>query len=678
MSELALGVPVAFPAELIAVAGVSQIFFMLHKVGVSLRCSDGSAKILRFVDFKRVLQRRRFQRQTALEIFLKSGKSYFVNFTQHESFAVLAQLAERIPADLEVFVQRGISSQLFAAMPFTEEWVNHEISSFEYLMRLNIFGGRSFNDVTQYPIFPWTIADLSSSYLNFEKQSTFRDLRKSMVGADETVLNAIMTENLAQHEQTFILNRYILTASDVFLYLSNLETFGTQCAEEKANTFSELFKRMSQSTSRYSETIPEFYTMPEIFPQNFEFPPWSHNSAFEFIYLQRKALESERVSQQLHHWIDLIWGVKRKSDQCFHAFRAELYPETPGQAQLLTESGIVAAALFQSPHPKRQPLARSLLNESVSVSLSSSNILFAEFHFQDTTRYSVVAVDDKGDLFRTVISFAPNSPKAKGRTARPSTPIPGFANLNFAGRLRPHRFCDLGDDLAIIDGASGSVWLTGSARRSVHVDETAILCLAADRDIFVSGGRDSILRVFSRAGANLLFSIPLYRGDISCAAVSVPFGLIACGTRDGFLMLCSLHRRLITRVIDLGGRRPSRLLITEAWGFVVLSSKAVVDGGVTHAIEVYNVNGGSIRRREIPRPVVAWAAWRSAAGFDYILFAGDQGKVMQCEVFWLDISNVPGSKVGPGIVAIRYARNELGIVIASRNGDALLLPFDHA
>ena len=33
------------------------------------------------------------------------------------------------------------------------------ISNAEYLMLLNFAGNRSFNDPTQYPVFPWVVAD---------------------------------------------------------------------------------------------------------------------------------------------------------------------------------------------------------------------------------------------------------------------------------------------------------------------------------------------------------------------------------------------------------------------------------------------------------------------------------------------------------------------------------------
>ena len=38
------------------------------------------------------------------------------------------------------------------ASNITDRWVNREISNFEYLMHLNALAGRSYSDVTQYPV----------------------------------------------------------------------------------------------------------------------------------------------------------------------------------------------------------------------------------------------------------------------------------------------------------------------------------------------------------------------------------------------------------------------------------------------------------------------------------------------------------------------------------------------
>ena len=41
-------------------------------------------------------------------------------------------------------------------------------------------------------------------------------------------------------------------------------------------------------------------------------PPWAYNSPRLFSKMNKKALESQYVSQQINNWIDLIFGYKQK------------------------------------------------------------------------------------------------------------------------------------------------------------------------------------------------------------------------------------------------------------------------------------------------------------------------------------------------------------------------------
>lgn len=45
------------------------------------------------------------------------------------------------------------------------QWQRGHLSNYEYLLHLNNLADRSCNDLSQYPIFPWVIADYTNKYL---------------------------------------------------------------------------------------------------------------------------------------------------------------------------------------------------------------------------------------------------------------------------------------------------------------------------------------------------------------------------------------------------------------------------------------------------------------------------------------------------------------------------------
>jgi hypothetical protein len=40
-------------------------------------------------------------------------------------------------------------------------WRRWEITNFDYLMQLNTLAGRTYNDLNQYPVFPWVLQNYS-------------------------------------------------------------------------------------------------------------------------------------------------------------------------------------------------------------------------------------------------------------------------------------------------------------------------------------------------------------------------------------------------------------------------------------------------------------------------------------------------------------------------------------
>lgn len=50
----------------------------------------------------------------------------------------------------------------------TAAWRSGRLDNFSYLLFCNLAAGRSFNDLAQWPVFPWVLTDYSSQHLDLD------------------------------------------------------------------------------------------------------------------------------------------------------------------------------------------------------------------------------------------------------------------------------------------------------------------------------------------------------------------------------------------------------------------------------------------------------------------------------------------------------------------------------
>ena len=133
--------------------------------------------IIKIKDIEEIIVRRFLYDYRACEIFLKSGKSYYFNLYQKEN------VINKLFKSLEKFDElkdKIISNPIkyFKDKKYYEQWVDDEMTTYQYLLYINKFSSRSYNDVNQYPIFPWIFRETSlGSYRDKEKLPKFRDLQ---------------------------------------------------------------------------------------------------------------------------------------------------------------------------------------------------------------------------------------------------------------------------------------------------------------------------------------------------------------------------------------------------------------------------------------------------------------------------------------------------------------------
>lgn len=226
----------------------------------------------------------------------------------------------------------------------TELWRQRRISNFEYLMILNRMAGRTFNDIAQYPVFPWVLSDYASEKIDLSDSRAYRDLSKP-VGALNPDRLAQLLERYKELEdfgfaenERFLYGSHYSSPGVILHYMIRQEPFTSMAVDLQSGRFdcpdrlffdlAESWKSCNTSSSDVKELIPEFFTLPELFLNTNKFPlgktqngrvidsvglpPWAKGSAYEFVKIHRLALESEYVSRNLHHWVDLVFGYKQR------------------------------------------------------------------------------------------------------------------------------------------------------------------------------------------------------------------------------------------------------------------------------------------------------------------------------------------------------------------------------
>ena len=76
-------------------------------------------------------------------------------------------------------------AELLQTSGLVKKWVRREISNFDYLIQLNTIAGRTYNDLSQYPVFPWILTDYTSAELDLDNPGVYRDLSKPIGALSE-------------------------------------------------------------------------------------------------------------------------------------------------------------------------------------------------------------------------------------------------------------------------------------------------------------------------------------------------------------------------------------------------------------------------------------------------------------------------------------------------------------
>lgn len=286
----------------------------------------------------------------------------------------------------------------------TSCWQRGSVSNFHYLVVLNLLSGRTFNDLSQWPVMPWVLGDYTSTDLDLSRKEAFRDLSKP-VGALNGDRLALLRERFAMmpdddpENPPFLYGTHYSNPGYVMYWLVRaapghllrLQSGRFDAPDRMFHSMQESWSSVLSNQADVKELIPEFFvkglavkflraneSLPLGSRQNgkpideVELPPWANGPA-DFAEKHRRALdESSYANANLNEWIDLIFGCKQRgegaagADNVFHVTTyytskdlAKIDDEVRRDAieQQAQEFGQTPGQLFSSAHPRRNAVA---------------------------------------------------------------------------------------------------------------------------------------------------------------------------------------------------------------------------------------------------------------------------------------------------------------------------------
>ena len=327
-----------------------------------------------FSSIEFILKRRYYFKKSALEIYTINKKSYFFKFQENQMKTIFDNIRHYMKLDIEDisieytkyeekigFYNKNKKLNNVIQMPNTiknmnlrymyEKWQKWEISTLKLLMILNIYANRSYNDINQYPVFPWIITDYSSkilpSVIPVRQMGVPMGMMDITEEAKERKEAYLTTWGLNEKEEGKELDydRYrshYSTSLYVTYYLVRVFPFSYIRIELQGNSFDDpnrLFNSIENSfycaltqQSDIREILPEMFFFPEMFynlnklnlgdisnretdeeipVNNTEIPDWANNDGYLFVNKHRMLLESPEINEKINEWFNIIFGNKQ-------------------------------------------------------------------------------------------------------------------------------------------------------------------------------------------------------------------------------------------------------------------------------------------------------------------------------------------------------------------------------
>ena len=162
-------------------------------------------------DIEEIIEMRIFLLWKGCEIYLKNGKSYIFNFLTTKEYDNFIQNILNKNKLKNLMRKRNF---LTDKNNITKIWTNCLLSNFDYLLILNRYSSRSYNDPTQYPVLPWLLSEYKDLILFNKNEKIFQRIKDEF----EKIKNKEKNNETLKYKENkkYLLEDFINTISIIF------------------------------------------------------------------------------------------------------------------------------------------------------------------------------------------------------------------------------------------------------------------------------------------------------------------------------------------------------------------------------------------------------------------------------------------------------------------------------
>ena len=281
--------------------------------------------LIEYNNIKEIISRTYVYNWISFEIFLKDGRCFYFNLFNEET---LSDFLEALKIYKIPIIRKP--NEYFKKEEFCKKWREEKITTYDYLLLLNKYSSRTYNDTNQYLVMPWLFLVEGIKHIrNFDLPISVQDeiTQKNYLDKVSSYLNNSDALSHGNHYSTLAYLCFYLMRTNPFTNIMIKFQSNNFDVPERQYTDIKNTIILCQELENNRELVPEIFSIPEIYmnlndndfgqqkngyrAHNITFEPYAKDP-FQFCYILKDLMNNNYdINEHINKWFDFIFGVNQ-------------------------------------------------------------------------------------------------------------------------------------------------------------------------------------------------------------------------------------------------------------------------------------------------------------------------------------------------------------------------------